>query len=89
MQALERLPDTRVLARSSLYRSAPVGYLEQPDFINAVVEIETGTGAARLAAGTAGAGAGKRSHARIFRMRRARWIWMCCCMMICSITSMA
>jgi 2-amino-4-hydroxy-6-hydroxymethyldihydropteridine diphosphokinase len=41
MQAIDRLPETRVLARSSLYRSAPVGYLEQPDFINAVVWIET------------------------------------------------
>jgi 2-amino-4-hydroxy-6-hydroxymethyldihydropteridine diphosphokinase len=25
-----------------MYRSAPVGYLEQPDFINAVVLVETG-----------------------------------------------
>jgi 2-amino-4-hydroxy-6-hydroxymethyldihydropteridine diphosphokinase len=24
-----------------MYRSAPVGYLEQPDFINAVVQVET------------------------------------------------
>lgn len=41
MQLIDRLPETRVLARSSLYRSAPVGYLEQPDFINAVVQVET------------------------------------------------
>lgn len=41
MQAIGELPATRVLARSSLYRSAPVGYLDQPDFINAVVRIET------------------------------------------------
>ena len=41
MQSIDRLPDTRVVARSSLYRSAPVGYLEQPDFINAVVQVET------------------------------------------------
>lgn len=41
MQAIDQLPDTRVLARSALYRSAPVGYLEQPDFINAVVQVET------------------------------------------------
>jgi 2-amino-4-hydroxy-6-hydroxymethyldihydropteridine diphosphokinase len=41
MQAIGELPGTRVLARSSLYRSAPVGYLDQPDFINAVVRIET------------------------------------------------
>lgn len=41
MAALDTLPHTRVLNRSSLYRSAPVGYLDQPDFINAVVQVET------------------------------------------------
>jgi len=41
MQAIDCLPETRVLARSGLYRSAPVGYLDQPDFINAVVRVET------------------------------------------------
>ncbi|MDD5328564.1 MAG: 2-amino-4-hydroxy-6-hydroxymethyldihydropteridine diphosphokinase [Sulfuricella sp.] len=39
---LGKLPRTRLLAQSSLYRSAPVGYADQPDFINAVAEIETG-----------------------------------------------
>lgn len=39
--ALAALPGTRLLARSSLYRSAPVGYADQPDFINAVALIET------------------------------------------------
>lgn len=38
---LDRLPDTRMVARSSLYRSAPVGYLDQPDFVNAVAQVET------------------------------------------------
>lgn len=38
---LEQLPETRLLSRSSLYRSAPVGRLDQPDFINAVACIET------------------------------------------------
>lgn len=41
MSALGELPDTRLLARSSLYHSAPVGYADQPDFINAVALIET------------------------------------------------
>lgn len=44
LQAFEvigSLPKTRVTQRSSLYRSAPVGYDSQPDFINAVAEIET------------------------------------------------
>jgi 2-amino-4-hydroxy-6-hydroxymethyldihydropteridine diphosphokinase len=39
--ALAVLPATRVIARSSLYCSAPVGYADQPDFINAVAAIET------------------------------------------------
>ena len=38
---LARLPGSRLLLRSSLYRSAPVGRLDQPDFINAVAQIET------------------------------------------------
>lgn len=38
---LDALPDTAVVARSSLYRSAPVGLVNQPDFINAVVAIDT------------------------------------------------
>ncbi|MBU1776309.1 MAG: 2-amino-4-hydroxy-6-hydroxymethyldihydropteridine diphosphokinase, partial [Gammaproteobacteria bacterium] len=42
LDALDGLPQTRVLKRSSLYRSAPVGFLEQPDFINAVAQLETG-----------------------------------------------
>jgi 2-amino-4-hydroxy-6-hydroxymethyldihydropteridine diphosphokinase len=41
LQALAGLPRTRVMAHSSLYRSAPIGYLEQPDFINAVAQLET------------------------------------------------
>jgi len=38
---LDRLPATRLIARSSLYASAPVGYVDQPDFINAVAQVET------------------------------------------------
>jgi 2-amino-4-hydroxy-6-hydroxymethyldihydropteridine diphosphokinase len=41
-EALGRLPQTRLLACSSLYRSAPVGYADQPDFVNAVVALRTG-----------------------------------------------
>jgi 2-amino-4-hydroxy-6-hydroxymethyldihydropteridine diphosphokinase len=42
LHALDRLPHTRVAAHSSLYRSAPVGFLQQPDFINAVARLDTG-----------------------------------------------
>jgi 2-amino-4-hydroxy-6-hydroxymethyldihydropteridine diphosphokinase len=45
--ALEELPATRLAARSSLYRSAPLDcpdlpdFQVQPDFVNAVAKIET------------------------------------------------
>lgn len=41
LQALDAIPSTRVTAQSSLYRSAPVGYHTQPEFLNAVARIET------------------------------------------------
>ncbi len=47
---LARLPRTRLSARSSLYRSAPLGYAAQPDFINAVAELDTALGAHALLA---------------------------------------
>lgn len=40
-RALGKLPGTRLVRGSSLYRSAPVGLADQPDFINAVCEIDT------------------------------------------------
>jgi 2-amino-4-hydroxy-6-hydroxymethyldihydropteridine diphosphokinase len=45
---LAALPATRVLARSSLHRTKPVGYADQPDFINAVALIETRLSAREL-----------------------------------------
>lgn len=40
--ALGKLPGTRLVAQSSLYRSAPLGFADQPDFVNAVASIATG-----------------------------------------------
>ncbi|NWK76679.1 2-amino-4-hydroxy-6-hydroxymethyldihydropteridine diphosphokinase [Aquitalea sp. LB_tupeE] len=42
LAALAALAGTSVLAHSSLYLTTPVGYLDQPDFINAVAQLETG-----------------------------------------------
>lgn len=41
MAELDGMPRTQLLRVSSLYRTAPVGYAEQPDFINAVALVET------------------------------------------------
>jgi len=48
MAALARLAETRVEACSSLYRSAPVGRQDQPDFVNAVCRVRTGLAPAAL-----------------------------------------
>jgi 2-amino-4-hydroxy-6-hydroxymethyldihydropteridine diphosphokinase len=41
LASIERLPQTTLLARSSFYRTAPIGIVDQPDFINAVCSVET------------------------------------------------
>lgn len=46
--ALDRLPKTRVISRSSLYRSRPLGGLDQPDYLNAAAVLETGLDAHAL-----------------------------------------
>jgi 2-amino-4-hydroxy-6-hydroxymethyldihydropteridine diphosphokinase len=48
LKELNALPATRVTAASSLYRSAPVGYLDQPEFLNQVVALETELAAGQL-----------------------------------------
>jgi 2-amino-4-hydroxy-6-hydroxymethyldihydropteridine diphosphokinase len=39
--ALANLPQSRIARTSMLYRTAPVGILTQPDFVNAVALLET------------------------------------------------
>ncbi|MDD5175532.1 MAG: 2-amino-4-hydroxy-6-hydroxymethyldihydropteridine diphosphokinase [Sterolibacterium sp.] len=41
IQALTEIPSTNLARASSLYRTAPVGLKNQPDFINAVVLLQT------------------------------------------------
>jgi 2-amino-4-hydroxy-6-hydroxymethyldihydropteridine diphosphokinase len=45
---LDLLPATRLLRASKLYRTPAWGQTKQPDFINAVVVLETGLGARAL-----------------------------------------
>ncbi|MCX8053162.1 MAG: 2-amino-4-hydroxy-6-hydroxymethyldihydropteridine diphosphokinase [Armatimonadetes bacterium] len=42
-EAIRRLEDAgcRVIARSSVYETEPVGITDQPDFLNAVIKVET------------------------------------------------
>jgi len=50
LAALDQLPQTRCVLRSSLYRSRPFGPVEQPDFVNAVAGLLTSLEPAALLA---------------------------------------
>lgn len=41
VRALERLPGSRLIHTSSIYSSKPVGPQDQPDYLNAVSQLET------------------------------------------------
>jgi len=46
ISALQALPETRLVATSSLYSGTPMGPVDQPDYVNAVAGVDT-----RLSAG--------------------------------------
>jgi 2-amino-4-hydroxy-6-hydroxymethyldihydropteridine diphosphokinase len=48
LRALAQLPLSTLTAHSALYRNPPVGYRDQPEFVNAVARIETGLEARAL-----------------------------------------
>ena len=41
IEAIDLLDDVSVVSKSSLYSSPPMGPQDQPDYINAVIEIDT------------------------------------------------
>lgn len=47
-QCVASLPDIHSFLMSPLYRTTPVGYADQPDFINAVAQIQTTVSAEEL-----------------------------------------
>ncbi|MBL1319743.1 MAG: 2-amino-4-hydroxy-6-hydroxymethyldihydropteridine diphosphokinase [Methylophaga sp.] len=48
IEALQSIPETKLVAQSSLYASPPMGPQDQPDYINAVVELSTELSAHKL-----------------------------------------
>src|SRR4051812_17079187 len=70
---LASLAATRVVGVSTLYRTAPVGVTDQPDFLNAVVALDVPAGATH-AAGATGLLVQLKGLEREFgRRRRGRW----------------
>lgn len=67
-RALDALAEhTTILAASSVYETLPQGYADQPDFLNAVVQVETLLSARDLL------GLTQSIEERLGRARRERW----------------
>lgn len=67
VRALAALPATTIGPSSSLYRSAPVGVLDQPDFCNAVAGVDTALSPLALLAGL------QQIEQHYGRVRTRRW----------------
>lgn len=67
VEAIAALPETRVIARSSAYRTPPWGKTDQDWFANAVIAIETGLTPLALLEGCLDI------ENRLGRVRRERW----------------
>ena len=50
LQALTEIPQTQLVSHSGLYRSAPLGGFDQPDYLNAVAALDTQLSAQALLA---------------------------------------
>lgn len=48
VERIDRLPRTKVVRESPLYRTKPVGHVKQAWFFNQVIELDTGLGPSRL-----------------------------------------
>ena len=48
VEKLRELPETDVVALSTFRNTDPIGFLDQPQFLNGVVELETGLSARAL-----------------------------------------
>lgn len=45
---IEKIETSKIIKKSSLYESLPVGYLDQPNFINQVISLQTSLSPAEL-----------------------------------------
>ncbi|HRE40747.1 MAG TPA: 2-amino-4-hydroxy-6-hydroxymethyldihydropteridine diphosphokinase [Ignavibacteria bacterium] len=67
IEEIKKLTDTKLIAKSSLYETEPWGLVEQDDFVNCVVEIETKLKPDELFSGL------KSIEKKLFRKERRKW----------------
>lgn len=79
LEALEHLPRTRLVACSAFYRTRPLGAQDQPDFLNAVVALDTALPPEQLLDHTQEIERNQAGFAKISVVIHAPLIWISCC----------
>lgn len=80
IHALAALPQCRLLAASSLYRTRPLGPQDQPDYVNAAVALETALSPKLCWTVHSALSICRGGSARPSAGGRVRWMWISCCL---------
>jgi 2-amino-4-hydroxy-6-hydroxymethyldihydropteridine diphosphokinase len=80
VQALGEIPQSRIVAVSSFYRTPPLGPQDQPDYLNAAVVLETALDAETLLDNTQRIELQQGRVRKAERWGRARWTSTSCCL---------
>ncbi len=78
--ALAAIPDSRMVAVSSFYRTPPLGPQDQPDYLNAAVALDTHLQAEALLDHTQRIELQQGRQRKAERWAPVRWISISCCL---------
>lgn len=80
VQALGEIPQSKIVAVSSFYRTPPLGPQDQPDYLNAAVVLETALDAETLLITPSASNCSRDAYAKPSAGDRARWTSTLCCL---------
>lgn len=86
LKAIADIPDSRIVAVSSFYRTPPLGPQDQPDYLNAAVALDTALAPEELLNHTQRIELQQGRVRKAERWGRARWISTLCCLAMKSLT---
>lgn len=82
LKALGDIPESRILAVSSFYRTPPLGPQDQPDYLNAAVALKTTLPLKSYSITHNVSNCSKVASVKLNAGDRARWISTSCCLVM-------
>lgn len=86
LKAIADIPDSRIVAVSSFYRTPPLGPQDRPDYLNAAVALDTALAPKNCLTIPSALSCNRAGCARPNAGGRARWISTLCCLAMKSLT---